>query len=1592
MKEASEETSKRSLADKQDKPLREPRSTSSLRNLSSPNLTPFPASSSKTAAGVDAFDVIVQASNPSHPQHSAWVERYGGSMRNTRKSIDGSSTSHQASASSTSQPTSVRRTRSRTASKAGTNRSNSHVKSRPALKDVMMVPDTSVWTLLAHQGDALDESDRSHNRQKMSGQEKSADETTLGEVQQESNEKSGIRSPSSIGLDSDAIAPGSSVKTATSDRGQRRKRKKEKGKGRAAAPPVPPPRTTSHAAFHEQIQDTPNPNEDDYAIGSGGASTSPTSLPYLSKSSFDANRPLQSQNPVSSQDLSPRLADDARLRYEDRMGSIDERGMDVHSPSLLSPTTGGTFPLRQSSVSPEIAQGSPTSTSSSPQFNRSIFANLTHSLPGRRSIDFRLPDDDLVKFRQENAKTQRRGLDALFSPLRSAVAGRRAEKQASAISSLPLQSDARKPLPILRVGTPSRASVDIVQRVAPTPPPRSPLRRTPIINQVEEESSFDSGPRSERGPKNLNEIAATVTTPSTTTTTIEENKPIGADMKNVLQKEPVKEMTDISFGQDTSKRNTTALAALQSQIQQPSIPFVQATTSADTTAQSQKTFVSLPKTASHSRSFSMDTEDGQEFHDAISDEGGLGSSDDAKPKLKASGSNPSTMKKRRSRHKSIEDINAARLQAKEAALTEPLPIANKKSEDVAYDSELKQRRDSSASEEMVSTAVVSKESLRRKTSKKQMKSPTNKKIGSQPSKYTSPKMELLDDKMVKDQTNRQSSATITCTNLSKNGAKEDVGYLDARRKTVTQSSLDVIGANHNNTIGSEVAVPKELPNLPIETFSAAPSMMQNGSQQHKIGHSTSHNAHELTENHRAVNSKVGGIVDTDYKQLPLPPPPPPSSLPISPLSDENLKRQIAYQRSYSRMNQNQSGNQGGKISGVFSRMRREKTPSYPLLPGSDSHSTSLTGSTSQLNVVSPSQSPVQDDRNSGIGLGIDTASIPSSKGTNISEQHYPGSPSPQQSVRSPTSEGGWRTRLPSFSASKAGRVHKSERSRAESTQSPPPIPRQKSHDQIQRQQLLYEAVAQSMGENVMAQRAVAPSSTIHKSLSPALLTEERHEADEVGSFIGSEEAEEERLADSKRGTWNSFSQFELAPNKVYDASGEMSNSTSTQAPTIDIQGPMSTSIPKSNTTPSNLTSGTFSSPMTPQINEPNSHLRPSRSFSPDAMHLSMTARRLSRSSSNPKFQTVPQALDLSPQKAHAVRRVESPSDGMDFESYDDSRTSPFLNKSPGREAFGSLSFPSSPGQSPLTGNGNEPKRSRNLSIGSTLLGNITGSNSNGIGSNVIKSRSSFAMDRDRSPVVNQAWADLPPSPSPRSSAVRKFFNSSVKSPLRPGKMATASMNALRSPGRPSFQGESPNDGSFPVSPALPSGQSAMFADHWKTESSKSNGNMQTGMAIGSNSQIVASGYPLTQSASTSSSLQQVSISSQDHSSSQSSSPIVQLRQAGIPRGISTSRLHSPSSLNEGAQKDWITNNGSFGVSGTGSSTNTESVHSNLSSRNITSQRMIDSSSASQMGTATNEADLQAFGRMLRESAKEDAQRVRQIAQRSVSTNNTPNLT
>lgn len=1448
-----------------------------------PQVPSLPSVSSSAAAGADAFDAIVQAANPAHPDHAAWVERYGGSLRSVHKSVDGS----EAPSTAATAPNSLRRSRSKTATRTGTS-----MRSRPSLDSAMLRPARQV--------------DHNHAPDHGRGTSEQIPQRHAARQQHASCSRS-------------AAADDASASREGSERTHRRRHKKGKGKGKAAPPPVPPPRTTSHIVHQEQPHDSPMSMQEarlppldaatyrdvhssapghqmsSFANFYASAPPSPTTIPNGAAATDALLRGTSSQtsgSPATGTTSPPHSANalfDARHRNEEHMGSIN--GL-AKAPTLTSaaPSSHSTLPARQSS------KGSELSNDGSQHPSRSVLAPLPADLSGRRSIDFRLPDDAAAAKARPDTRQQRGGLDAFLSPFRKAVSARRAERQMTES-----QSDI-KPVPILRIA-PDPPSVSSGQRQAPTPPPRSPLRARTPIEHVKATGDQDNDAQ---GASTRAEIANGLS---------DRALPASQDKRDPFVKQkiappdavPVAERDvplaarDIEHGEmmATGNRFGAKNGALH---------------------HAKRQINSSGPILSHSRTFSLDTEDGEEFHDARSDEGGNGSSadDDVRKSV-----GPAPVRKRRSRRKSVESVHAARSQVKEATQS-AVPLPEGASALVNEVGMKTKRHDSSASEDAVPAPPVSMQARRRYSRGSTGRAEENLQKHRKPVDWKA----YNDDLRLEGDSTELGKETEAKLPLPTSHAP---GFTRDDPQQAAPSMLEVVDGSLAHSIDSDRT--KELPQLPEHASRQVSAPVPAQDLNERQSTMPSRSSRSLAESYRAANGvSMSGREASDPKALPSPP------------SDESvMKRQVCHQRSFSRING------GRKISGVLARIRRDKTPSYPQLPKSDSLTASASGSLQSCSQTQLPHSPNSSsfiDRSASIGLGIDTLPNPNGKGT------------PTEPSR-PHHEGNWRNRLPSFSSGKATKAVQSNQLGADST--PPHLPPtpQSLGDDGQRRKLLYEAVERSLSDNYVIPAANVPSAaspTIHKTLSPAFLSETKHEADEVGSFIGSDDAEEERLADSKRGTWNSMNGYELPPDKVFERSSPVT-------PRIDVQ-PAPPLHQSTDTSDGLSTDAQFASqPMS----------GPRRFPSADGERLSMTNRRTSRPSPSSKFKTVPNALDLSPSKMSCV---DTGSDEY-LRSYDDSKASPFINDQPGNSSP-APAFPSTPGSavaSPTV----ESKRSRNHSMSNTFLG-----------AGASKPRTSFAADRDRSPVMHQAWADLPQSPSPKASAVRKFFGGN-KSPLSRSKGRSASSNALMSPSLSSFgnygspvfangPSESYSDQrleahAFEQTPSSVSG--AMWSPHSGTNVAP------TGQAADGRTTPAGagSGYGLAEAASISSSQP---FSSLDHSSPSVHPSTPKARMDGSANG-----LHNDVSFGSATGPEGSIHSIAMTEAGR---TSTPSLSSKSVSASTSHNRLgATTPGAGSTTTAHSAAEWDAFDRMLRDRAKEDAQRLREIAQRTASANNTPNL-
>lgn len=597
------------------------------------------------------------------------------------------------------------------------------------------------------------------------------------------------------------------------------------------------------------------------------------------------------------------------------------------------------------------------------------------------------------------------------------------------------------------------------------------------------------------------------------------------------------------------------------------------------------------------------------------------------------------------------------------------------------------------------------------------------------------------------------------------------------------------------------------------------------------------------------------------------------SMPPTPLSPAFPT--LSRQRSASRI----------KLNGVLSRMRREKTPSLANLPKSQSQSAAWDDAHHDEGQADlPKSQSANLAYDAGVGLGIEAPGDTASPDRKMPERR-------------------WRQRLHSFTSSKSPKAQQQPWSVP--SNDIPPVPPAKDHDA--RRQLLYDVVDNSLNIPQNGTEKAMLSPTIHKSLSPALLTEDNHEADEVASFVGSEEAEQERRKDMDRGSWSALSHFELPPDKTYEASERANKLHSSSA---------------SHLLHRNETTDQYEENADP-------HVLP-------IAGLSMTTRRASRSDlSHSKVTNPPSALNLSHSTRNQKRTLTPPPpSSRRTEDAGDSFTLPHLEADQPESQAAILH------RSPSLSHSGKHKGGESSNGESPIPGT--------------KPRSSFAGDRDRSPVLHQAgWFDgmPPPSPSKNSAAasMRKIFG--LKSP----RSVSSSTFGHPAAAKPSMSGA--RNVSSPIMPSftdtLAEGRPSMHIAGW---SPNVGSDYDAARSTRENSPSVdrdgSESFMLMSSSSTvdrvpavaGSFIMMGSSSSLSLQGSENSPQPGSVRQ-GVRRGtpvLGSSLSHSTSSLRDKAQ-----------------------VHPSPS--------------------INQSADLEAFDKMLRDSAKEDAARIRQIAARSTTT-------
>ena len=434
------------------------------------------------------------------------------------------------------------------------------------------------------------------------------------------------------------------------------------------------------------------------------------------------------------------------------------------------------------------------------------------------------------------------------------------------------------------------------------------------------------------------------------------------------------------------------------------------------------------------------TEDGDDFYDANSDEGGNGSSGgETRQSKRESHGSQSTLTKRKAKRKSVESHNAARARAKSAVsglgveAFEPFPPAL----GGPAGKQVVEGLDSSASE----AELAGKHDLR-------LASP----VGSQAEERTTQFAPASLDVPALTQLQEDSSADIKVA-----------GSIEAHPETP---------ARQNQT-------PEEQWR---ERFDA--------------------NTFYLP---RTTSSRSLGLANR-------------ASPPFSTLLPVSQSTQSAFVRDGDGTAKT-IGRSGRGLAGVMARIRKDR--GHGAVVDDDATSPSF------------SNEPFRSSRNnaSAVGLGIAAPDV--------------------EVVEVPQRR--WRSRLVSLSAKSAKSVKVGQDEYAhDRIPAMPPKARKlllansgsaESNELARRQQVMEEAISQTLLSNKGAHTSPLESRefteypstgspTIHKSLSPALLTQQYHEADEVVSFVGSD-----RDSEGKRATWNSLSKYEdyeLPPDQTAD--------------------------------------------------------------------------------------------------------------------------------------------------------------------------------------------------------------------------------------------------------------------------------------------------------------------------------------------------------------------------------------------------------------------------------------------------------------------------
>lgn len=470
--------------------------------------------------GADAFDAVVQAANPSHPDHAAWVEEYGNSLPRRTRASDAVAAAAAAANPDTSLEAgpSSRDTSFMTPSKASVRLRANTLGSRSGKKAErdMSSPslrrnrgqrgrsDSNKGELSIHPAVTIPprrfeqgiETRIGGEEGKVSMIAAAAAEAVIAdkgeEERKQQKEFASVAENEAREVVEETVMPKEDTENqkTPSERGRRRKKKRadnddKKGKAKAIAPPIPPPRFSSTKYAHEasnspSIPQYPSSSKSTYHTTHSRLQSSESNSQHLSTLDSTPSHPKMTSHLLQKPESGLKSADISAHAVAAQTNAQNSSSIALTfnpSPSQISSrppasTISGAregarvrntsvVTMDPSQLGPRFSSAAPSATEPSTRSSFSVESTAD------KAVNFSLPSEDLHKRRISNERlsVMRKGLVLFASPFRAG----RAKTSRVDSGAEPIYSASRSDTQALysetqerRGAGPARKSIDIL--------------------------------------------------------------------------------------------------------------------------------------------------------------------------------------------------------------------------------------------------------------------------------------------------------------------------------------------------------------------------------------------------------------------------------------------------------------------------------------------------------------------------------------------------------------------------------------------------------------------------------------------------------------------------------------------------------------------------------------------------------------------------------------------------------------------------------------------------------------------------------------------------------------------------------------------------------------------------------------------------------------------------------------------------------------------------------------------------------------------------------------------------------------------------